>query len=308
MAARARRGTKLSGERSDATQGKTKVTTQLTILILALAVACGGAVLWLGTRQKKRRQYRVKPFLTETQEDFFCSLRVVAPDCNIFPNVPVAALLEQTDANGKPGNEKMNELQHKKVDFALYDNSFKLLCVIDLAGHSNDPEQDASFDRYFKSAGIRVLRWDARAKPSVEQIGRYISSLTGSGNGNGTGRSTRLGPETQIVTAPDTIVTMRGIDPRPNIQTGLSVAMLEHLTPQNRIRINHPHVWERLSLFAPDPRELQKYLNSLLIQDRGEERAGFAFDVLRELSDIQVENNRFLAALGNGWQSSVVNI
>ena len=103
-------------------------------------------------------------------------------------------------------------------------------------------------------------------------------------------------------------MAIRGSDPIPVMRNGLSVAMLEQLTPKKIIKTNHKHIWERLSLFAAEPRHLHKYLSSLLIQDRGEERSGFLPEVLKELSDIKAANDRFLGHSPTGWHTSIVNI
>ncbi len=283
------------------------MTAQLAILISAVTAACGLGlliILWLRGRQKKDARYQIKPFLTPAQENFFASLCAAAPGCHIFPNVPVSALLETVNGHTKPNAAQRKRIQCRNLDFALYDSQFKLLCVIELSNRFNDSEQDARFERYFKSAGIKLLRWDVESKPSIEQIHRYIASLTGM---DGALPSAHQGPETRMITTPDTVMA-RDNAPITRTGTGLSLSKLEQLTPHKKIRIKHPHIWEKLCMFAVDPRQLQAYLNSLLIQDRGQERAGFSYGVLTELSNIRAENDRFLTPAGATWQRATMRV
>jgi hypothetical protein len=52
---------------------------------------------------------------------------------------------------------------------------------------------------------------------------------------------------------------------------------------------------------------LQKYLLSLSIQDRGEARAGFPPEAMKEVFDIQAENDRFLMQHPVGWQTAALH-
>lgn len=287
------------------------MTTRLAIQMFALAAACGLGLLllWLRARRNKDTLYRVKPFLTRAQENFFGTLCVVAPGCYIFPNVPASALLEAADGGAKPDAAQARHLQQKMLDFALYDSQFKLLCVIDLSAPPNDPEQDARYDHYFKSAGIRVLRWDVESKPSMQQIHRYVASLSGV-LGSAGNHPARV-PETPMMEDPDSGMASDQADQAdqaPHATAGLSMGTLERLAPAHMIKLSHPHIWEMLSVFATEPRHLQKYLSSLLIQDRGEERAGFSYGVLTELSDIQAENDRFLTGADTKWQCASMRV
>jgi hypothetical protein len=88
---------------------------------------------------------------------------------------------------------------------------------------------------------------------------------------------------------------------------GLTQEKLDELTPAKVLANIYPHIWQRICLFAPEPLHLQKYLVSLSIQDRGEKRAGFPLEALKEIADISAENDRFLVLPVTGWQPAVVN-
>ena len=96
-------------------------------------------------------------------------------------------------------------------------------------------------------------------------------------------------------------------EPVPSNIKGLTNQQLDELTPNKVLSKNYPHIWQRICLFAPEPKHLQKYLLSLSIQDRGEKRAGFPIEALKEIADIQTENDRFLLQPVTGWQPAFVN-
>jgi hypothetical protein len=107
----------------------------------------------------------------------------------------------------------------------------------------------------------------------------------------------------------DTVQVIQRADPEPGNILGLSVAALEGLTPHGFIRIRYPHVWQRICLFSSEPKHLKKYLASLFLQDRGEERAGFPAEVIKEISDIQSANERFLqiSTPNSSWNTTLIN-
>jgi hypothetical protein len=88
---------------------------------------------------------------------------------------------------------------------------------------------------------------------------------------------------------------------------GLTAEKIDELTPNKVLKNKFPHIWRRICLFAPDPAHLQKYLLSLSIQDRGEARAGFPPEAMKEVFDIQAENDRFLMQHPVGWQTAALH-
>jgi hypothetical protein len=97
-------------------------------------------------------------------------------------------------------------------------------------------------------------------------------------------------------------------DPVPSNIKGLSLSALDQLTPNKVLQKAFPHIWQRICLFAPDPKHLQRYLDTLTMQDRGEKRAGFSIEVIKEITDIKAANDRFLQSSDGGWATGFVNI
>lgn len=173
-------------------------------------------------------------------------------------------------------------------------------------------------DYCLKAAGIKTIRWDAEANPTVEQIRRIMlpsinktmprsdaAALTVFGLEPSSQAATRLGSAGQG--APDTVLLMRQSDPEPSGMKDLGIAMLEQLTPDKVLRTHYPHIWQRICTFAVEPKHLKKYLLSLSMQDRAEKRAGFSLEALKEIADIQILNDRFLVDGVTTWKAGFHN-
>jgi hypothetical protein len=252
---------------------------------------------WRKANKKPAPRFRAKHILNKSEEDFFKRLVGALPDCYIFPQVAMLAMLEPKEKDSKRGTADLVKIAHKRIDFAVYDSDLKLICVVEL--DDSDSDEDSSIDNDLNGAGIKTIRWDATSRPSVEQISKTILPLT------------RQAPPKRKVLPKDepmdTVQMIYAADPIPSNIKGLTQPILDQLTPNNALKTAYPHIWQRICLFAAEPKHLQKYLISLSIQDRGETRAGFSIEVMREISDIQTQNDRYLMGPVTGWQPSIIN-
>lgn len=254
---------------------------------------------WRKANKKPAPRYRAKHILDRSEEEFFKRLVGALPDCYIFPQVAMLALLDAKDKDMKRNTADLVKIAHKRVDFAVYDADLKLICVVDLEDRFSDADEDKSSDADLEGAGIKTIRWDPSSKPTVEQISKTILPLT------------RQAPPKRKAPPKDeplnTVQMIYAADPIPSNIKGLTQPILDQLTPNNALKTTYPHIWQRICLFAAEPKHLQKYLISLSIQDRGETRAGFSIEVMREISDIQAQNDRYLMNPVTGWQTTNIN-
>ena len=274
----------------------------LILAFVVLVVVAGGGVLAFVLHRRKAMKlvfprYEEKPVLDKDDAVLFGRLCRALPNCYIFPQVNLSQLMEPSEGDRKRNPEPFDRLTRFKVDYAVLDADLELVCVI-----VTDPENGATADsemikRCLKSATIKAMRWSPDNKPSVEQIARAILPLT----------NNKSSLETGSTMNPDTVQRIYKAEPIPSNIKGLTTEQLDKLTPKKVLSQNYPHIWQRICLFAPEPKHLQKYLLSLSIQDRGEKRAGFPLEALKEIADIQAENDRFLAQPVTGWQQSFVN-
>ncbi len=274
--------------------------------LIAGALVVLGVAGYLFLRQqasgkKAFSRYEEKPILTKDEMVLFGRLCRALPNCYIFPHVSLASLMEPSEGNRQKTPHHYERIEKLAVDFAVLDGDLALVCVIILepegvVGH--DQMKHAILDRCLKSATVKAIRWNTNNKPSVEQISRAILPMT---------NSAKPTLETGSTINPDTVQRIYKSEPVPSNIRGLTMEQLDTLTPLKFIANNYPHIWQRICLFAPEPKHLQKYLLSLSIQDRGEKRAGFPVEALKEITDIQIENDRFLSGPVTGWQPSFIN-
>jgi hypothetical protein len=273
------------------------------VAVLLLVVA--GGLAFVQYRQNSRKKvfprYEEKPMLSKSESVLFGRLNRALPNCFIFPQVALSNLMEPSEGDRKRNPEPFDRLTRLHVDYAVFDGDLELVCVVIMepdAASSADAEKNALLDRCLKSASIKTMRWSSGNKPSVEQISRAVLPLT---------NSSKPTLETGSTINPDTVQRIYKAEPVPSNIKGLTTEQLDKLTPNKVLSTNYPHIWQRICLFAPEPKHLQKYLLSLSIQDRGEKRAGFPLEALKEIAEIQTENDRFLLNPVTGWQPAFIN-
>lgn len=287
-------------------------------VIFGVVVVLGiGMAIFLRQQTAKKNsfsRYEERAVLNKDETVLFGRLCRALPNCYIFPKMPVSHLIEPMEGDRKRTPQHFERIAGMAVDFAVFDGDLALVCVILLEPEGvmgNDQMQHAILDRCLKSATVKAMRWSTNNKPSVEQIGRAILPMTNASRPTLETGST-LNPVTAAATAsttlnPDTVQRIYKADPVPSNIRGLSQEQLDTLTPTKYLATNYPHIWQRICLFASEPKHLQKYLQSLSIQDRGEKRAGFPVEALKEITDIQIENDRFLTGPITGWQPAFIN-
>lgn len=256
--------------------------------------------------------YEEKRFFLQEDEIFYGRLLRALPNCYIFPQVELASLMEPLSINPKQRLAELEQLQGRKVDYAIFDGSLGLLCVIELTTQVSTEENTASNADYLKLAGIKNIRWGRHPLPSYEQILRTLAPFSSLESPKPDIAASTIIRNAYVETGKslDTVEGMFQADPEPSNILGLSVATLEKLAPQGHVKKRYPHVWQRICLFSSEPKHLKKYLATLFLQDRGVERAGFPPEVIKEIADIQSENERFLdiSAPKTTWGTSVHNL
>ena len=289
----------------------------LGVFIGVLVVLGIGVAIFLRQQSAKKKifsRYEERPVLTKDETVLFGRLCRALPHCYVFPKLPVSHLIEPSEGDRRRTPHHFQRIEGMAVDFAVFDGDLALVCVILLEPDGvmgDDQLRFAILDRCLKSATVKAMRWSTNNKPSVEQISRAILPMTNASRPTLETGST-LNPVNSAAAAastlnPDTVQRIYKADPVPSNVRGLTQEQLDALTPTRFLSTNYPHIWQRICLFASEPKHLQKYLLSLSIQDRGEKRAGFPVEALKEITDIQMENDRFLTGPVTGWQPAFVN-
>ncbi|MBX9900037.1 MAG: DUF2726 domain-containing protein [Burkholderiaceae bacterium] len=253
------------------------------------------------TKQKTNApEFEERRMLLNEEEIFFGRLRRALPNCYIFPKIDLEMILAPSQKDPKLRNQSKLKLRNLKVDYGIFDGTLTLLCVVELTGRDqeNEKEKEQLIAEWLKQANIKSIRWTFQPLPTAEQILRTLapySSLASPKPDISTNAVIRNAyEEPQSSRGMNTIQAIHQADPHPSNIMGLSAAALDRLTPKKHIQTLYPHVWQRINLFSAEPKHLKKYLESLFLQDRGVERAGFPAEVIAEITEIQSENERFL--------------
>ena len=240
--------------------------------------------------------FEEKRIFLEEEEVFFGRLRRALPNCYIFPKVALSSLMEPANPNHQQVQEAMDYLQGRTIDYTICDASLNLLCVIELTTPNSADVDDIPNIDFLKNAAIKCIRWNKHPLPSAEQILRTLAPFSSLESPKPDIAAHTVVRNSYVESSKniDTAQAIFRADPMPSNIMGLSIETLEKLAPQGHIKTTYPHVWQRICLFSTEPKHLKKYLESLFLQDRGIERAGFPQAVIKEITDIQSENERFL--------------
>jgi hypothetical protein len=143
---------------------------EITILIAAVIVAI---LLWLAINRKRQPRYRRKPVLTGSDLDFFHRLQDALPECHVFPQVAMSALVDPM-GRGRARQAAIESMASKRVGYAVFNEEMQLLAVVELAHRSRVARRDAIRDEYFTSAGIPTVRFQTTQLPSEVKIRQSI--------------------------------------------------------------------------------------------------------------------------------------
>lgn len=120
-------------------------------------------------------RYLAKEILTRNELEFFIRIRKAAPDLYIFPQVAMSALLEPNEKSQKKWLYSFNRIAQKRIDYGLYSENMRLLAIIELDDKTHDKAKDQIRDSYTKSAGIKTLRFESKAKPTINELRLVIN-------------------------------------------------------------------------------------------------------------------------------------
>lgn len=152
----------------------------LSIPVLAILIAFALALAVLGALFARRRRpvttglYRGRPLMTENELEFFGRLVAALPQHYIFPQVAMAALLEPAATNKKARHGDRLRVAQQRIDYVVCDKRCEVVAVIELDDRTHQRDKDKIRDERLRQAGVRTVRFEARAKPSPAAIRSFI--------------------------------------------------------------------------------------------------------------------------------------
>lgn len=166
--------------------GETLLNAMAASAVLTAAALLYVALVWAPSHQASLRRtvfagLEAKQPLTPNEIEFFGRLRRALPRYEVLAQVPLSALVKTTLPESHPDFwASFDRFSRKTADFVVLDRKhMRTLAVIELDDRTHDAKQakDRARDALLLSAGIRTVRWDSRAKPSVAAIQAELEGL-----------------------------------------------------------------------------------------------------------------------------------
>ncbi len=133
-----------------------------------------GILLVLVLFLTRKPRYRRSTIMTENEREFYGHLLAACPDCQIWPQVPILALVRP---DAKEGSRAFwlafKRISNTRVDWAIV-RDLEVLAIVELDDRSHDARKDAQRDRILKSCGYRVVRFNSSRRPDPRQIHEAI--------------------------------------------------------------------------------------------------------------------------------------
>jgi len=133
-----------------------------------------GILLVLVLFLTRKPRYRRSTIMTENEREFYERLLAACPDCQIWPQVPILALVRP---DAKEGSRAFwmafKRISNTRVDWAIV-RDLEVLAIVELDGRSHDARKDAQRDKILKSCGYRVVRFSSSRRPDPRQIHEAI--------------------------------------------------------------------------------------------------------------------------------------
>jgi hypothetical protein len=133
-----------------------------------------GILLVLVLFLTRKPRYRRSTIMTENEREFYGRLLAACPDCQIWPQVPILALVRP---DAKEGSRAFwlafKRISNTRVDWAIV-RDLEVLAIVELDDRSHDARKDAQRDRILKSCGYRVVRFNSSRRPDPRQIHEAI--------------------------------------------------------------------------------------------------------------------------------------
>ena len=146
------------------------IATAIVVLVaLALLVS-----LRIRRSKSLTSDVSMKEFLSANELEFLSRLETAVPEYRFHAQVAMGALLQPTvtaAVNRSDHFKVRGTFSQKIVDFAAQNRQTgELIAIIELDDRTHDPRKDAIRDQMLRSAGYRIIRWNARTKPAIEEI------------------------------------------------------------------------------------------------------------------------------------------
>jgi hypothetical protein len=148
----------------------------LAALLVVMVVLAIGALL--SSSSRKLGKYRARTLMTENELEFFYRLSKALPQHLIFPQVSLQALFEAASSDKRTAEADRLRIAQQRADYVVCNPAGAVVAVIELDDRTHERKRDAIRDARLKQAGIRTVRYESKARPSLAAIQQDILGLT----------------------------------------------------------------------------------------------------------------------------------
>ena len=118
----------------------------------------------------RKPRFRRRSIMTENEWEFYQRLLAACPECQIWPQVPILALLRP---DAKEGSRTFwvafRRISNMRVDWAVVRDT-EVVAIVELDDRSHDVRKDAQRDNILRSCGYRVVRFNSKNRPEPRRI------------------------------------------------------------------------------------------------------------------------------------------
>ncbi|MCC2652766.1 MAG: hypothetical protein K0Q60_2929 [Microvirga sp.] len=133
-----------------------------------------GILLVLVLFMTRKPRYRRATIMTENEREFYGRLLAACPGCQIWPQVPILALVRP---DAKEGSRAFwmafKRISNTRVDWVIVQD-MEVVAIVELDDRSHDARKDAQRDRILKSCGYRVVRFSSSRRPDSRQVQQAV--------------------------------------------------------------------------------------------------------------------------------------
>jgi hypothetical protein len=146
-------------------------------VVFALLLGAIGVVLsvFSGGRVGK---YRSRALMTDNELEFFFRLSRALPHHLVFPQVSLQALVEAASSDKKTAHADRLRIAQQRADYVVCNPAGAVIVVVELDDRTHEAKRDAIRDARLKQAGIKTVRYQSKAKPSLAAIQQDILGLS----------------------------------------------------------------------------------------------------------------------------------
>lgn len=110
--------------------------------------------------QKSRQRYVGRPIMTNAERRAQAILAELLPDCRIYPQVAMAAIIAPEPSNDFIERQRIRgTFSQKYIDFVIEDKrTGTLIALVELDDHTHNSAKDAARDAITAEAGYQTIR------------------------------------------------------------------------------------------------------------------------------------------------------